>query len=34
MVAVIAIGFIGFMLDRGMLMLQQRVSWDKTAVLR
>ena len=34
MVAVIAIGLIGFMLDRGMLMLQRRVSWDKTAVLR
>ena len=34
MVAVIVIGFIGFLLDRGMLMLQRRVSWDKTAVLR
>jgi nitrate/nitrite transport system permease protein len=34
MVAVVAIGFIGFLLDRGMLMLQRRVSWDKTAVLR
>ena len=34
MVAVIAIGFIGFLLDRCMLMLQRRVSWDKTAVLR
>ena len=34
MVAVIAIGFIGFLLDRGMLMLQRRFSWDKTAVLR
>jgi len=34
MVAVIVIGFIGFMLDRTMLMLQSRVSWDKTAVLR
>ncbi len=34
MVAVIAIGFVGFLLDRGMLMLQRRVSWDKTAVLR
>ena len=34
MVAVIAIGFIGFMLDRGMLLLQRRVSWDKSAVLR
>lgn len=34
MVAVIAIGFIGFMLDRGMLMLQRRVSWDKAAITR
>jgi nitrate/nitrite transport system permease protein len=34
MVAVIAIGFVGFLLDRGMLMLQRRASWDKTAVLR
>ena len=34
MVAVVAIGLRGFMLDRGMLMLQRRVSWDKTAVLR
>lgn len=34
MVAVIAIGLIGFMLDRGMLMLQRRVSWDKSAVTR
>jgi nitrate/nitrite transport system permease protein len=34
MVAVLVIGFIGFALDRGMLMLQRRVSWDKTAVLR
>jgi nitrate/nitrite transport system permease protein len=34
MVAVLAIGFIGFLLDRGMLMLQHRVSWDKSAVLR
>jgi nitrate/nitrite transport system permease protein len=34
MVAVLVIGFIGFLLDRIMLMLQQRVSWDKTAVLR
>jgi nitrate/nitrite transport system permease protein len=33
-VAVIAIGLIGFMLDRIMLMLQRRFSWDKTAVLR
>ena len=34
MVAVVAIGFIGFMLDRLMLMLQKAVSWDKTALLR
>ena len=34
MVAVIAIGFIGFLLDRGMLMLQRAVSWDKSMVLR
>lgn len=29
MAAVLVIGFIGFLLDRGMLMLQQLVSWDK-----
>jgi len=34
MVAVIVIGGIGFLLDRTMLMLQRRVSWDKNAVLR
>jgi len=34
MVAVLAIGFIGFLLDRLMLGLQRRVSWDKQAVLR
>lgn len=34
MVAVFTIGFIGFLLDRGMLMLQRRVSWDKHAMLR
>jgi len=34
MVAVFAIGFVGFMLDRLMLMLQKKVSWDKNAVLR
>ncbi|HEY0719836.1 MAG TPA: ABC transporter permease [Gammaproteobacteria bacterium] len=34
MVAVLAIGFIGFLLDRSMLLLQRRVSWDKSAVLR
>lgn len=34
MVAVLAIGFIGFILDRSMLMLQRSVNWDKTAILR
>lgn len=34
MVAVLVIGLIGFMLDRAMLLLQQKVSWDKNAVLR
>ena len=34
MVAVIAIGAIGFLLDRGMLSLQKVVSWDKNAILR
>lgn len=34
MVAVIVIGFIGFLLDRSMLGLQRAVSWDKTAILR
>jgi nitrate/nitrite transport system permease protein len=34
MVAVFVIGFLGFLLDRLMLMLQRRVSWDKTAVIR
>ncbi len=34
MVAVFAIGFIGFLLDRTMLYLQQRVSWDKNAIIR
>ncbi len=33
-VAVLTIGFIGFMLDRAMLMLQKLFSWDKSAVLR
>lgn len=31
MAAVIVIGFIGFLLDRGMLQLQRLVSWDKSA---
>ncbi|HXK55454.1 MAG TPA: ABC transporter permease [Gammaproteobacteria bacterium] len=34
MVAVLVIGFIGFLLDRGMLSLQRYVSWDKNAILR
>jgi nitrate/nitrite transport system permease protein len=34
MVAVIVIGLIGFVLDRSMLLLQRRVSWDKSAILR
>ncbi len=34
MVAVVTIGLIGFVLDRGMLFLQGRFSWDKSAVLR
>ena len=34
MVAVLAIGLIGFMLDRVMLVLQRSVSWDKAALLR
>ena len=34
MVAVLVIGLIGFMLDRIMLLIQKKVSWDKTAILR
>jgi nitrate/nitrite transport system permease protein len=34
MVAVIVIGLIGFVLDRLMLLVQRRVSWDKNAILR
>lgn len=34
MVAVLVIGFIGFGLDRIMLLIQKTVSWDKNAVLR
>lgn len=34
MVAVLVIGLIGFLLDRGMLLLQRTFSWDKQAVLR
>lgn len=34
MTAVIVIGFIGFLLDKLMLTIQRRVSWDKQTVLR
>lgn len=34
MVAVFTIGLIGLVLDRGMLLLQRRVTWDKQALLR
>lgn len=34
MVAVLTIGLIGFMLDKLMLTLQKKVSWDKNALLR
>jgi len=34
MVAVLVIGLIGFMLDRGMLAFQRAVSWDKQSALR
>ncbi|MFW2373267.1 MAG: ABC transporter permease [Gammaproteobacteria bacterium] len=34
MVAVFAIGIVGFMLDRSMLMLQRKVSWDRNAIIR
>ncbi|MDX1811886.1 MAG: ABC transporter permease [Gammaproteobacteria bacterium] len=34
MVAVLVIGFIGFILDRTMLILQRSVNWDKSAILR
>ena len=34
MVAVFVIGFIGFLLDRLMLVLQRRVTWDKSAMIR
>jgi nitrate/nitrite transport system permease protein len=34
MVAVITIGLIGFVLDRLMLILQKKVSWDRNAVIR
>ena len=34
MAAVVVIGFIGFLLDRGMLELQRWVSWDKSSATR
>lgn len=34
MVAVLSIGLIGYLLDRGMLMIQRKVSWDKQAITR
>ncbi len=34
MVAVITIGFIGLMLDKGMLLLQKWLSWNKQQALR
>jgi nitrate/nitrite transport system permease protein len=34
MVAVLAIGFIGFLLDRGMVALQRAVTWDKQSIIR
>ena len=34
MVAVLTIGMIGFALDRLMLTLQKKFSWDKSAILR
>ncbi|MCU7940364.1 MAG: ABC transporter permease [gamma proteobacterium symbiont of Bathyaustriella thionipta] len=34
MVAVIVIGLIGYLLDKVMLILQKKVSWDKNAALR
>ncbi len=34
MVAVFAIGLIGFFLDRLMLLLQKKVTWDRNAVIR
>jgi nitrate/nitrite transport system permease protein len=33
-VAVLTIGFIGFALDRTLLMIQSYVNWDKTAIVR
>jgi nitrate/nitrite transport system permease protein len=34
MVAILAIGLIGFLLDRGMLQIQRLVSWDKASASR
>lgn len=34
MVAVLVIGLVGYLLDRSMLLLQRKLSWDKNAVLR
>lgn len=34
MVAVIVIGLIGFLLDRMMLLLQKKVTWDRDAIIR
>jgi len=34
MAAVLVIGFIGFLLDRGMLQVQRFVSWDKASTIR
>ncbi|MGH1485366.1 MAG: ABC transporter permease [Cellvibrionaceae bacterium] len=34
MVAILVIGFIGFLLDRVMLFIQQWVNWDKSAIVR
>ena len=34
MAAVIVIGLIGFLLDRGMLAIQRLVSWDKASAKR
>lgn len=33
-VAVLMIGFIGFLLDRFLLLIQNRVNWDKSAIAR
>jgi len=30
----VVIGFIGFLLDRGMLQLQRMMSWDKASAAR